>query len=185
MAVTEADWQWIDLIPPRVAFCHTWAIKRQRTAVEINRVPGNNAPTDSIKAQALHDRGMLGEAAGMLYFTRAINANVTWHLFKPNGELNDPDIEDFIDVKAARLNSHNLLVQSSGHPDWAYVLALCELAPRIALAGWCWGREAMDQRYWCDPGTGRPAYLIKPSYNFFKPMSALARELTQRRQFKI
>lgn len=182
MAVTEADWEWIDLIPRRVEFCREWALKRRTNAIDSGWTPRNRA-TGGLAGLSDDDLGMMGEAAGMLYFTRAINAPVTWHYYKRDGNVKDlPDIEDFIDIKSVHLNSYRLPVQDTQPKEWAYVLALCELAPRIALAGWCWGHEAKQQNYWGDPARiNAPAYWISPRYAFFKPMRELALELKRRR----
>jgi hypothetical protein len=53
-------------------------------------------------------------------------------------------------------------VQKHENPSKKFVLVTIE-NQRTLLHGWCYGSEAMDEKYWADPARGRPAYFVPQS----------------------
>lgn len=179
MSVTESEWAWEILSDEQLEFCRKVSLRRQQNAEANDRPPKNNAPTDAETSILFNALGALGEGALVCYLKREFK-QVKWHYFKEGSIKNLPDIEDWIDAKAARCNTHSLIVQPDDPPGWAYVLAYCERSPRIALVGWCWGDEAQAVPM-TDPAGGRPAHFIKPSAVCMKSMPLLIEEMRQRR----
>jgi hypothetical protein len=42
---------------------------------------------------------------------------------------------------------------------------------KTLLHGWCYGEEAMRDKFWADPARGRPAYFVGQS--FLRSMESL------------
>jgi hypothetical protein len=172
--IAAADHVWVTLTPWRLAFCETYARMRNDNALKMGRPEMNNASSDPETRLVRHVLGMQGEAALMLYLTRA-RPMLKWHLYQDGGVLTTlPDFDDWIDVKAAPKNHLSLIIQLNDHEDWAYVLALAEMTPRICLFGWCWGHEAKQDCYRADPVGNRPAYFIKQQASIMRPMVELS-----------
>jgi hypothetical protein len=123
------------------------ARRRRAWAVEHALEPANGAPIDNDEALALDILGARCEAAGKLFYNP-----IRWHAVRD--EVTNPDLGSFIDVKGIREHGHRLIVKGHGHPEWAYVLVSAEEHPWYHILCWCWGSDAMQQRFWQDP-TGR------------------------------
>ncbi len=54
---------------------------------------------------------------------------------------------------------YDLIVHPNEADDARFVLVL-GTAPHFKLAGYMYGRDAKDQRYWSDPAGGRPAFFV-------------------------
>jgi hypothetical protein len=63
-----------------------------------------------------------------------------------------------------------LIVQKGECPERKFVLVTIDSGETL-LHGWCYGEEAMEERFWADPARGRPAYFV-PKENL-RPMSTL------------
>lgn len=177
--ITDTDHVWITLTAWRLAFCEQYARMRHDETIRYARTKSNNASRDPINMLDRHRLGMLGEAALMLYLTRARPA-LKWHLYQEGGDLTGlPDFDGWIDVKARSKNWHDLIVQFDDHASWAYVLALVEMTPRICLFGWCWGHEAKRAQYRADPAGGRAAYFVSQREPVMRPMQELFALLQQ------
>jgi hypothetical protein len=121
------------------------AHRRQQNAIEESRRPGNNL-TPGERDLTISIDGCRAEAAGKLFLNP-----VKWNAFK-RGRLDDTaDLEDWIDVKGIMHPDHRLIVQPNGRTNWAYLLIDGSDHPLYRVLCWCWGYEAMQQEYWCDP----------------------------------
>jgi hypothetical protein len=80
------------------------------------------------------------------------------------------DLPGGIDVKTRSKHKYDLLVQRRSDPAKKFVLVTIE-NQKTLLHGWCYGSEAMDEKYWADPARGRPAYFVPQSA--LRPMESL------------
>jgi hypothetical protein len=55
-----------------------------------------------------------------------------------------------------------LIVQKGADLRKKYVLVTIE-NQKTLLHGWCYGEEAMQDKFWADPARGRPAYFVPQS----------------------
>jgi hypothetical protein len=72
------------------------------------------------------------------------------------------DLPGGIDVKTRSRSCYDLIVQKGSDARKKYVLVTIE-NQKTLLHGWCYGSEAMDEKYWADPARGRPAYFVPQS----------------------
>jgi hypothetical protein len=164
--ITEADHVSIPLIDNRIDFCRRLAKQRQGNAERLGLAGHNNAPNDPVAALGLHDAGVLGEAASMIYLSPC-----NWNLM----DMLRADINDLIDVKTRSETWMDLPIQHNDDKDWIYVLACRQHFPRIMLIGWCWGHEGKIEDNWGSVPTliPRPAYWVKQSDPVMRPMREL------------
>lgn len=69
------------------------------------------------------------------------------------------DLPGKIDIKTRSKHKYDLIVQKNEDPEKRFVLVTIENKTTL-IHGWCWGHEAMDEKYWADPARGRPAYFV-------------------------
>lgn len=140
------------------------ALRRQR----INELKGlkgrNGGPEDGDKALRAHMLGAAGELAVASYL------GLKDHLFKEAEAKRGSDDLPGIDVKTRSKSRYDLVVQKHENPSKKFVLVTIENRQTL-LHGWCYGHEAMNERYWADPARGRPAYFVPQSA--LHPMEAL------------
>ena len=140
------------------------ALRRQR----INELKGlkgrNGGPEDGDKALRAHMLGAAGELAVASYL------GLKDHLFKEAEAKRGSDDLPGIDVKTRSKSRYDLVVQKHENPSKKFVLVTIENRQTL-LHGWCYGHEAMNERYWADPARGRPAYFVPQSV--LHPMEAL------------
>jgi len=67
-----------------------------------------------------------------------------------------------IDVKSRSKHKYDLIVQKNEDPQKKFVLVTIE-NQKTLIHGWCYGKEAMEGKYWADPARGRPAYFVPKS----------------------
>jgi hypothetical protein len=157
-------------------YCEKVALARRQNAVLQGFRPHNGAPVAYELALRLDRIGLPGECAGKLYLNP-----VKWNAFRPGPPRRDlADLEDWIDVKTRTANWHDLIVQFDDDPSWAYPLALAHDLPRVHLIGWCWGREAKQDRFKADPAGGRAAYFIPQDDPVLRDMTELYSEVRRR-----
>jgi hypothetical protein len=75
-----------------------------------------------------------------------------------------------IDVKTRSKRFYDLIVQRGECPERKFVLVTIDSGETL-LHGWCYGEEAMQDKFWADPARGRPAYFVGQS--FLRPMESL------------
>ena len=105
------------------------------------------------KALEIHLLGAAGEVAVASYL------GLKEHLFKEIEAKRGSDDLPGIDVKTRSKHKYDLIVQRNENPEKKFVLVTIE-GQKTLIHGWCWGREAMQERYWADPARGRPAYFV-------------------------
>ena len=105
------------------------------------------------KALDIHLLGAAGEVAVASYL------NLKGELFKETEAKKNSDDLPGIDVKTRSKSSYDLIVQRGSDPQKKFVLVTIENQQTL-LHGWCYGHEALQERFWADPARGRPAYFV-------------------------
>jgi len=105
------------------------------------------------KALDIHLLGAAGEVAVASYL------GMKEHLFKETEARRGSDDLPGIDVKTRSKTSYDLIVQKNEDPEKKFVLVTIQ-DQKTLLHGWCYGHEAMQERFWADPARGRPAYFV-------------------------
>jgi hypothetical protein len=117
------------------------------------------------KALDIHLLGAAGEVAVASYL------NLKHELFKETeARRGSDDLPGGIDVKTRSKHSYDLIVQKSEDPRKKFVLVTVQ-DQKTLLHGWCYGHEAMQERFWADPARGRPAYFVTKEH--LRPMETL------------
>jgi len=124
----------------------------------------NRGPRFGDKALEVHLLGAAGEVAVASYL------GMKEHLFKEIEARRGSDDLPGIDVKTRSKASYDLIVQRSEDPQKRFVLVTIQ-DQKTLLHGWCYGHEAMQERFWADPARGRPAYFVGKEH--LRPMETL------------
>jgi len=139
-------------------------LRRQR----VNEARGlrgrNGGAWKGSKALDIHLLGAAGEMAVASYL------GMKEHLFKETEARRGSDDLPGMDVKTRSKASYDLIVQKQEDPEKKFVLVTIENQQTL-IHGWCYGKEAMDEKYWADPARGRPAYFVGKEY--LRPMETL------------
>lgn len=119
----------------------------------------------NLKNKRVHAHGFSGTgwsehitgAIGELVVARALGSY--W-----NGNLEDFSAGDVnnkirIEVRTTNREKGRLICYEKDHDEAAFVLVTGEYR-EYKIKGWVWGHEAKNQKYWDDPGTGRPNYFV-------------------------
>ena len=145
------------------------AMKEGMRRQAVNEAKGlrgrNNGPRFGEKALAIHLLGAAGEVAVASFM------GLKNELFKETeARRGSEDLPGGIDVKTRSRSHYDLIVQKREDPRKKFVLVTIE-DQKTLLHGWCYGSEAMDEKYWADPARGRPAYFVPQSA--LRPMESL------------
>ena len=116
------------------------------------------------KALDIHLLGAAGEVAVASYL------GMKEHLFKETEARRGSDDLPGIDVKTRSRHQYDLIVQKNEIACKKFVLVTIE-SQKTLLHGWCYGHEALQERFWADPARGRPAYFVTKEY--LRPMETL------------
>ena len=139
-------------------------LRRQR----VNEARGlrgrNGGAWKGSKALDIHLLGAAGEMAVASYL------GMKEHLFKETEARRGSDDLPGMDVKTRSKASYDLIIQRQEDPEKKFVLVTIENQQTL-IHGWCYGKEAMDEKYWADPARGRPAYFVGKEY--LRPMETL------------
>lgn len=139
---------------------------RRQAVNEAKRLRGRNGGASfGSKALDIHLLGAAGEMAVASYL------GMKHELYKEVEAKRGSDDLPGIDIKTRSKHSYDLIVQKQENPDKKFVLVTIENQQTL-LHGWCYGRQAMDARYWADPARGRPAFFM-PKENLH-PMETLS-----------
>tara|TARA_R110000868_G_scaffold391223_1_gene661161 strand:+ start:246 stop:731 length:486 start_codon:yes stop_codon:yes gene_type:complete len=139
---------------------------RRQAVNEAKRLRGRNGGASfGSKALDIHLLGAAGEMAVASYL------GMKHELYKEVEAKRGSDDLPGIDIKTRSKHSYDLIVQTQENPDKKFVLVTIENQQTL-LHGWCYGRQAMDVRYWADPARGRPAFFM-PKENLH-PMETLS-----------
>ena len=87
------------------------------------------------------------------------------------GEYGAIDVGGAVEVRTRSQQWHELIIHEDDRDDVPFVLVLGGNAPLMFLAGWIWGREGKQPKFWKDPAKGRPAYFVPRSG--LRPMADL------------
>lgn len=116
------------------------------------------------KALDIHLLGAAGEmAVGSMLCMKHL-------LYKETEAKRGSDDLPGIDVKTRSKHSYDLIVQKNEDPSKKFVLVTIEKGVTL-VHGWCWGGEAMDEKFWADPARGRPAYFVGKEH--LRPMDTI------------
>jgi hypothetical protein len=139
-------------------------LRRQRVN-ESKALRGRNGGAwQGSKALDIHLLGAAGEVAVASYL------GMKEHLFKETEARRGSDDLPGIDVKTRSKASYDLIVQRQSDPNRKFVLVTIE-SQQTLIHGWCYGHEAMQERFWADPARGRPAYFVGKEH--LRPMETL------------
>jgi hypothetical protein len=116
----------------------------------------NRGPRFGDKALQVHLLGAAGEVAVASYL------GLKHELFKEKEARRGSDDLPGMDIKTRSKHSYDLIVQRNENPDQRFVLVTIE-DQKTLLHGWCYGEEAMQDRFWADPARGRPAFFMPQS----------------------
>ena len=106
------------------------------------------------KALDIHLLGAAGEVAVASYL------GLKEHLFRETeAKRGSCDLPGNIDVKTRSKSAYDLIVQKGEDGQRIFVLVTIERQETL-IWGWCYGYEALQERFWADPARGRPAYFI-------------------------
>ena len=125
----------------------------------------NGGAWQGSKALDIHLLGAAGEVAVASYL------GMKEHLFtETEARRGSDDLPGGIDVKTRSKTCYDLIVQRQSDPEKRFVLVTIE-SQKTLLWGWCYGKEAMQERFWADPARGRPAYFVGKEH--LRPMETL------------
>jgi hypothetical protein len=128
---------------------------RRQAVNEIRGLKGRNGgATTGAMALTIHLLGAAGEMAVASYL------GLKEHLFKETeAKRGSADLPFNIDVKTRSKAAYDLIVQKGEDGQRIFVLVTIE-KQRTLIWGWCYGHEAMQERFWADPARGRPAFFV-------------------------
>ena len=128
----------------------------------------NKGPWKGDKALQVHLLGAAGEVAVASYL------GLKHELFKEKEARRGSDDLPGMDIKTRSRHSYDLIVQKGADLRKKYVLVTIE-NQKTLLHGWCYGEEAMQDKFWADPARGRPAYFVPQST--LREMNTLLHEM--------
>jgi hypothetical protein len=140
-------------------------LRRQRVN-ESKALRGRNGGAwQGSKALDIHLLGAAGEMAVASFLS------MKEHLYQETeARRGSDDLPGGIDVKTRSKSRYDLIVQKGSDARKKYVLVTIE-SQKTLLHGWCYGEEAMQERFWADPARGRPAYFVGKEH--LRPMETL------------
>jgi hypothetical protein len=110
------------------------------------------------KALDIHLLGAAGEMAVASYL------GLKEHLFKETeAKRGSCDLPGNIDVKTRSKSAYDLIVQKGEDGQRIFVLVTIERQETL-IWGWCYGYEALQERFWADPARGRPAFFVPKEF---------------------
>ena len=124
----------------------------------------NRGPRFGQKALDVHLLGAAGEMAVASYL------GLKHELYKEKEAKRGSDDLPGIDVKTRSKHSYDLIVQKNENPCKKFVLVTIE-SQKTLIHGWCYGKEAMEEKFWADPARGRAAYFVPKQY--LRPIDTL------------
>jgi hypothetical protein len=83
--------------------------------------------------------------------------NVFWCKRKPK----EPDVHDF-EVRSSQNKNARLIIHKEDFDDRDYWL-VTGVNGKYIIHGYISGKDGKNQKYWVDPGTGRPAFFVPQS----------------------
>lgn len=128
---------------------------RRQAVNEAKSLRGRNGGAwQGSKALDIHLLGAAGEMAVASYLGMK-----SFLYQEKEAKRGSCDLPGNIDVKTRSKISYDLIVQKRENPDKRFVLVTIE-NKEILIHGWCYGHEAMQEKYWADPARNRPAFFV-------------------------
>lgn len=156
----------VTLDAKQMATATTVGARRFVECIVRNMVPKHGGPRSTQKGVIEnHVVGALGEYAVARW------VNMFWDI----GKFGTRDVGGCIDVRGCLGRSGSLIVHPEDPDDVPFVLVHLDL-PHCHLVGWLFGREAKQDKWWTDKGTGRPAFFVPPGE--LRPMADLLAHVT-------
>jgi hypothetical protein len=138
---------------------------RRQSVNEAKGLRGRNrGPRFGDKALQVHLLGAAGEMAVASFL------GMKEHLYQEKEARRGSDDLPGMDIKTRSRHSYDLIVQRNENPSQRFVLVTIQDQTTL-LHGWCYGEEAMQDKFWADPARGRPAYFVGQS--FLRSMESL------------
>lgn len=97
--------------------------------------------------------------------------NLYW---SPGGVRATADVGDLVQVRWSSRPNARLILHNEDTDLQPFVL-VTGTVPNFAVVGWILGSEGKQEKYWSDPGTGRPAYFVPQDE--LKDMTLLRRSI--------
>lgn len=138
--------------------------RRQRVNEQRGLRGRNRGPRYGDKALEVHLLGAAGEMAVASYL------GLKHELYKEKEARRGSCDLPGIDVKTRSKHCRDLIVQKHEDPLKKFVLVTIEDRSTL-IHGWCYGMEAMKEKFWSDPARGRPAYFVPQDQ--LKPLSTI------------
>jgi hypothetical protein len=139
-------------------------LRRQRVN-ESKALRGRNGGAwQGSKALDIHLLGAAGEMAVASFLS------MKEHLYQETEARRGSDDLPGMDIKTRSRHSYDLIVQKQEDPRKKFVLVTISQQQTL-LWGWCYGHEALQERFWADPARGRPAYFVGKEH--LRPMGTL------------
>jgi hypothetical protein len=139
--------------------------QRRQAVNEAQGLRGRNkGAAHGDQALSIHLLGAAGEMAVASFM------GLKHELYKESEARRGSDDLPGIDVKTRSKHKYDLIVQKNENPRKKFVLVTIE-NQKTFIHGWCWGEEAMDEKFWADPARGRPAFFVPKS--MLRPMGTL------------
>ena len=149
---------WVTLTPEQIARADEVGKKRQENRLRVGAVNRNNKPTNAVADLADHIFGARCELASHIGLETK-----SWLDFAETLGRKRADLDGFIEVRGRKESRHNLIVQYTDPPEWAYVTVCAALHPDYSIDAWCWGWQVQQDKYKRSLVPGRPAYVISPA----------------------
>jgi hypothetical protein len=100
-------------------------------------------------------------AAGELAVSLAYG--LPWETQILASNFGQPDFAPDIQVRTAAGPGKRLILFPDSHDEQRFVFVLCQDG-EFWCYEWIWGWEGKYEKFWLDPGTGRPAYFVPISF---------------------
>lgn len=158
----------ITLTPSEFRLAAQVGIQRQATNVMNGLQHKHGLSKGSSNGWSIHVEGAAGELAVARYMDMFWSGSF--------GEFGAGDVGEIEVRTTPRLDGSLILHITS--PDLRPFVLVTGSAPYLQLRGWIYGEHGKLQKFWRDPGTGRPAFFVPQSA--LSPMTTCPRLRTPR-----
>lgn len=130
----------------------------QRTLMNMKKkLPGRYGAPEKEGSEELNLIGTRGEMA----VAKALNLYWSGTV----GDYGAVDVGGCVEVRTITKSFHSLILHPQDKDDVPFVLVDLSNTPNIRLAGWIYGKDGKQDKFWSDPsGKDRPAFFIDQSY---------------------
>ena len=129
----------------------------QRTIMNMRKkLPGRYGAPEKEGSEELNLIGTRGEMA----VAKALNLYWSGTV----GDYGAADVGGCVEVRAITKSFHSLILHPQDKDDFPFVLADLSDQPKVRLAGWIYGKDGKQEKFWSDPsGKNRSAFFIDQS----------------------